>query len=187
MKQQIQPHYLFNTLSVIRSLYHENMEEGDEVMAMFSKNFRQSIKNMNEEMIPFEREIETINQYIELENKRFSKPFDLILDLDFVNFMVPPLTIEPIVENSVNYSKVNEKDDGFISISSSFEDGNVVIVINDNGIGYDTSKTKSTSIGQKNLIERLHLNLSAEIKIESSLGNGTKTTIVFPYEGKALL
>lgn len=187
LKQQIQPHYLFNTLSVIRSLYHENMEEGDEVMAMFPKNFRQSIKNMNEEMIPFEREIETINQYIELENKRFSKPFDLILDLDFVNFMVPPLTIEPIVENSVNYSKVNEKDDGFISISSSFEEGNVVIVINDNGIGYDTSKTKSTSIGQKNLIERLHLNLNAEIKIESSLGNGTKTTIVFPYEGKALL
>ena len=138
-------------------------------------------------MIPFEREIETINQYIELENKRFSKPFDLILDLDFANFMVPPLTIEPIVENSVNYSKVNEKDDGFISISSSFKDGNVVIVINDNGIGYDTSKTKSTSIGQKNLIERLHLNLNAEIKIESSLGNGTKTTIVFPYEGKALL
>ena len=136
LKQQIQPHYLFNTLSVIRSLYHENMEEGDEVMAMFSKNFRQSIKNMNEEMIPFEKEIETINQYIELENKRFSKPFDLILDLDFVNFMVPPLTIEPIIENSVNYSKVNEKDDGFISISSSLENGNVIIVINDNGIGY---------------------------------------------------
>lgn len=187
LKMQIQPHYLFNTLSVIRSLYHKNMEEGDEVMAMFSKNFRQSIKNMKEEMIPFEKEIETINQYIELENKRFSKPFDLILDLDFVNFMIPPLTIEPIVENSVNYSKVNEKDDGFISISSSLENGNVVIVINDNGIGYDTSKTKSTSIGQKNLIERLNLNLNAEIKIESSLGNGTKTTIVFPYEGKAVL
>lgn len=181
LKQQIQPHYLFNTLSVIRHFYHKNMDQGDEMIAMFSDNFRKSMINMKKTMIPFEKEIETITNYIELENMCYEKPFDLILDLDFVDFKIPPLTIEPLVENSVNYSHVNEKQNGFISISSSYQDGNVIIIVNDNGLGYDTTKVSSTSIGQKNLMERLRYHLNAKIKIESSLGNGTKTTIVFPY------
>lgn len=181
LKQQIQPHYLFNTLSVIRHFYHKDMNQGDEMMAMFSDNVRESMRNMKESMIPFEKEIEIITNYIELENKCYEKPFDLILDLDYVDFKIPPLTLEPLVENSVNYSHVNEKENGFISISSSYEDGNVVIIVNDNGLGYDTTKVKSSSIGQKNLMERLRYHLNAKIRIESSLGNGTKTTIVFPY------
>lgn len=184
LKQQIQPHYLFNTLSVIRHFYHKDLAEGDEMMAMFSDNFRESVKNMKESMIPFEKEIETIIKYIELENRCYEKPFNLILDLDFVDFKVPPLTLEPLVENSVNYSHVNEKTNGFISISSDYVEGNVIIIVNDNGLGYDTTKVSKTSIGQKNLIERLSYHLNAKIKIESSLGNGTKTTIVFPYRSE---
>ncbi len=184
LKRQIQPHYLFNTLSVIRHFYHKDLEQGDEMMAMFSDNFRESVKNMKESMIPFEREIETITKYIELENRCYEKPFNLILDLDYVDFNVPPLTLEPLVENSVNYSHVNEKTNGFISISSTYEDGNVIIIVNDNGCGYDTTKVGKASIGQKNLIERLTYHLNAKIKIESSLGNGTKTTIVFAHRSE---
>lgn len=181
LKQQIQPHYLFNTLSVIRHFYHKDIQGGDEIMAMFADNFRDSIKNMKEKMIPFESEIETITRYIDLENKCYEKPFNMILDLDFVDFKVPPLSLEPIVENSVNYSHVNEQSNGYISISSNLEGDNVIIVINDNGLGYDTSKVSKTSIGQRNVIERLSLHLNAKVMIESSLGNGTKTTIVFRY------
>ncbi len=184
LKEEIKPHFLFNMLAVIRYQYHKDVHNGDEVMALFSRNFRQSLQNMEHEMIPFEKEIETINQYIELENYQSEKPFDIIFDLEFTDFSLPPLTIEPLVENSVNYSKVNEKEDGYILISSSYEKGIITITVEDNGIGYEKVAVRNNSIGQRNLVERLDMALHAKVKIESSVGNGTKIVINFPYQAE---
>lgn len=184
LKEEIKPHYLFNMLSVIRYQYHKDARHGDEVMALFSRNFRQSLENMEQEMIPFEKEIETIGQYIELENYCSEKPFEVIFDLEFTGFSLPPLTIEPLVENSVNYSKVNEKEDGYILVSSVYEKGFITIIVEDNGIGYEKVAVRNNSIGQRNLIERLSISLNAKVTIESGIGTGTKTTITFPYQGE---
>ena len=182
LKEQIMPHYLFNTLSVIRSLYHKDQDSGDEIMTTFSKNLRASLKLMKKEMIPFDDEIDVISHYIDLENERFENKFNLVLELDFTDFKVPPLTLEPVIENSVNYSKVNENEDGFISISSQYDGEYVTITIEDNGIGFDKKTVKKESIGQKNMKERLSLYLNATISVDSEVGKGTKTTITFPYK-----
>lgn len=179
LKQEIKPHYLFNTLSVIKHTYHQNIQEGDKMVALFSKSFRDSIDIMSKDLVPFERELEMVVQYLDLENARFKKKFDLILDIDFDDFMIPPLTIEPIVENSVKYSRVNEKEDGYIQISCHLDDNIVNIIIEDNGIGFDKSQVKSTSLGQNNLRERLKLHLDANVDVDSSIGKGCKTTITF--------
>lgn len=155
-------------------------------MTTFSKNLRTSLKLMKKEMIPFDDEIDVISHYIDLENERFENKFNLVLELDFTDFKVPPLTLEPVIENSVNYSKVNENEDGFISISSQYDGEYVTITIEDNGIGFDKKTVKKESIGQKNMKERLGLYLNATVSVDSEVGKGTKTTITFPYKKGSL-
>lgn len=184
LREEIKPHYLFNTLSIIKYTYHKDSETGDEMVAKFSDHYRHVLKTIQKDMHPFEDEIELINQYINLENIKFeNKPFNLILNLEFEDFKIPPLTIEPLVENSVNYSKVNEKDDGYIEISSYLENNTVIIEVCDNGIGYNQSIIKNTSVGQRNLTERLKLKLNAKVEVISEVNNGCKTIITFPYKG----
>ena len=182
LKGEIQPHYLFNTLSAIKSAYHSDENKGQKILSLFSENIRNSFDSMKKDLVPFEDEIETIERYVELENLRREKKFNLILDIDFVDFYVPPLSLEPIVENSINYSRVNEKEDGFIEIASYYDDENVVITISDNGIGFDPKFVRVESLGQRNLKERLQLHLNATIQVESQPGKGCVTTIRFPYQ-----
>ena len=182
LKGEIQPHDLFNTLSAIKSAYHSDENKGQKILSLFSENIRNSFDSMKKDLVPFEDEIETIERYVELENLRREKKFNLILDIDFVDFYVPPLSLEPIVENSINYSRVNEKEDGFIEIASYYDDENVVITISDNGIGFDPKFVRVESLGQRNLKERLQLHLNATIQVESQPGKGCVTTIRFPYQ-----
>jgi sensor histidine kinase YesM len=94
--------------------------------------------------------------------------------------LVPPFSLQPLVENAIKYSRVNEKEDGFIVISSFLDPtGAVVISVSDNGIGYDASKVSGNSVGIKNLSERFHILLNAELTVDSKPGEGTKTTIRF--------
>lgn len=182
LKAEIQPHYLFNTLSLIQSAYKEDIEKGDEFMVRFTDNFRSSLESMKKDLVPFEEEIETVTKYVDIENINAERPFELVIDLEFTDFLIPPLTLEPIVENTINYSRINKKDDGYVQISSRLENDLVIITIEDNGVGYDTSKIKHTSLGQRNLRERLRLLLNADVIVESEIGKGTKTTITFPYD-----
>jgi hypothetical protein len=180
LREQIKPHFIFNCLTAIENSYHQDTEAGDEAMNLFAHHLRSDADSMGVDLIPFEDEITNTMNYVALENLRIEKPFHLLLDVNYQDFTVPPFSLQPLVENSIKYSKVNEKKDGFIVISSSLDsEGNVVISVSDNGVGYDVSKVTSHSVGIKNLSERFQILLDAKLSVVSTLGKGTKTTIIF--------
>ncbi len=184
LKEQIQPHFIFNCLTSIQGAYQEDNKKGEEMITMFSKHLRSNLEASSSDLVPFEVELNNILNYVSLENMRRAKECDLLLDLDVVDFALPPLTLEPFIENAIQYSKVEEKENGFISLSTKKDNDMIIIEIEDNGVGFDVDKVKDSSIGLRNAKERLSLTLHATTEIKSKILEGTKVSIIIPISTK---
>jgi LytS/YehU family sensor histidine kinase len=177
LREQINPHFIFNSLTAVKSQYHQNIEKGDFAMNLFSNHLRTNVEAIDKDLIPFEHELDNINNYVQLQNLKYPKPFNIVYDIACVNFLVPILSLQVFVENAIKYSKVNTKDDGYIEISS-YEDGDEIILeISDNGAGFDINSIKDASYGIKNARERFELLMNSKIDIYSRNGEGTKVKI----------
>lgn len=177
LREQIKPHFIFNVLAAIQSLYHRNIEDGDYATALLSKHLRNNIEAATTDLIPFEKELDNIQVYIDLENMRWDKKFNVIFDIDYIDFFVPILSLQPYIENAIKYSRVNEKPNGYIVISSRKTDEGVRLEVYDNGVGFDPATVDDKSCGLKNSRERLLMLLGAEPKLTSTPGVGTRITI----------
>ena len=177
LRAQIKPHFVFNVLSSVKSLYRRDRESGDLAINLFSRHLRANIEALNIDFVPFEKELDNIQVFVSLENLRREKPFKVIFDIDCTDFDIPVLSLQPYVENAIKYSKVNEKEDGYIRISSSEADGKVLLEISDNGVGFDLGAIRPSSCGIKNSRERFLLLIGTEPEIRSVPGRGTEVII----------
>jgi sensor histidine kinase YesM len=177
LREQINPHFIFNSLTAVKSLYHQDVEKGDYAMNLFSKHLRTNVEAIDRDLIPFEHELDNIANYVELQNLKSTQQFNIIYDIAISNFYVPILSLQVFVENAIKYSKVNYKDDGYIEISSYEDSDEIIIEVNDNGVGFDTNQIKDQSYGIKNSRERFALLMNSNIDITSSTGEGTKVKI----------
>lgn len=185
LRQQINPHFVFNSLTTIKDMYHKDLKSGDETLNLFAKYLRLNIESINNDLIPFEQELTNIENYINLEQIKSSEDLNIVYNIDYYEFTVPVLAIQVFVENAIKYAKTTFKKDGYIEISSYYKNGYIFLEITDNGVGFETSKIKSTSCGIKNAFERFKI-LKKEVKteIESEVGKGTKVSIRFKKEGE---
>ena len=106
-----------------------------------------------------------------------ARPFCVIYNIDVTDFKVPAFSLQPFVENALNYSKVNEKDGGYIMISTSSEGEFAKISITDNGVGFDSSQLKEGAHGINNCKERFRLLFNTEPVISSIVSVSTEITI----------
>lgn len=180
---QIKPHFIFNALTTIKSRYHGNVSEGDGALELFSDYMRESLSLLDKEIIPFEQELQNISRYIEFVNTSREQPFDIVYDIDFTDFHIPAFSLQPFIENAVKYSKVNEKSDGRIMISTTADDEFAQVRISDNGVGFDVSRLKKGAHGINNAKERLKLLINAEPTIKSDT-SGTEITIKIRLRGE---
>lgn len=175
---QIKPHFIFNSLEAVRVLYHQDIAVGDEALNHLSNFLRDSIHSFDNELIPFETELDNIFSFTEFENLKRKDKTDIIFNIDFTDFYVPPFSVQPFVENALRYSEVEKLDNGSIIISS-YKSGDFAIVeIVDNGKGFDLSKVSENSSGIKNACGRFALTLGVIPEIESEAGCGTRIKIV---------
>ncbi len=181
LKEQIKPHFIFNCLTSIQGAYETDKDKGQKMITMFSKHLRNNLEATSYDLIPFESELSNILNFTKLESMRKGCQIDLLLDLEESDFFLPPLSLEPFIENAVKYSRIEEKEDGYIQLSTFKNEKYIIVTIEDNGVGFDASTIKANSIGLKNAKERLKLVLGAETIIESNIGIGTKITIRIPY------
>jgi len=179
LRNQISLHFIFNSLYYIQESYHEDINKGDESLQLFSKILRMNVDSMNKDLIPFEDELQNIFAYVEYVNYKTDKKFDVVFNISDSDFNVPPLSIVTFIENSLKYSKVNLKEDGFITISSYAKDDFFIIEIKDNGVGYDVNGQKSGSHGISNSIIRLN-SIGATVSINSVINEGTVIEITIP-------
>lgn len=185
---QIRPHFINSNLAVIRSLCYEDGEKAVEMIDHFSAYLRENIQQVDDrKLVPFEKEMESIDNYLYLEMQRFQDRIQVIKELQVVDFDVPPLAIETIVENSIRHGISMTGRKGTVLIRTEEEDGYVIITVKDDGMGFDVASANfdgSTHVGVKNVMDRFHSLLSGNVVVESTVGEGTTVTIRFPREGE---
>lgn len=180
--KQFKPHFVSNALMIIKTSYHLNLDEGDRAIWLFSNYMRDTVGMLNEGLVPLEKELEFVMHYIDFCNVGRNDEFKLVFDIDYSDFSVPALSLQPYIENAVKYSQINLKEDGCITISSYADSDNVHLRITDNGMGFDTKNINKESTGIRNSSERFKILLDAETNVESS-PDGTIISIKIPNRG----
>ncbi|MBR3170943.1 MAG: histidine kinase [Lachnospiraceae bacterium] len=188
MLSQIRPHFIFNTLNSIYYLCDQDPELAKAAIADFSEYLRTNILTIeNSSPVPMKKEMEFVDHYLKLEQMRFRDELEIVYDLQYTDFSVPPLTIQPIVENAVRHGAMMNEDGGCVSIGSYLKGDFVEIVVSDNGPGTDADAAMtadSSHIGIRNVRERLAAILDASLTFESIRGQGSRVTIEIPVEKK---
>ena len=182
MMSQIQPHFLYNTLSTIQALCKTDPDKAFDTTEKFGTYLRQNIDSLSKaELIPIDTEIEHTRIYSDIEATRFPN-IHIDFDIEDSAFEIPALTIQPLVENSIRHG-VRIRKDGRVSISTRNTGDYHEIVISDNGRGFDVSKLETlegTHIGIANVKERITRMCGGIFDIESIIDVGTTITMKIP-------
>ncbi len=139
MVSQVKPHFLFNSLAVIRGIYQEDLETGDQAITDFSQFLRYNLDSLSKErMIAFSDELENVKRYLNLQQLRFGDGLHVSYDIECSDFLVPTFSIQPMVENAVSHGARKRTDKrGEVTISTKEYPDYYEIDIIDNGPGFD--------------------------------------------------
>ena len=189
MLNQIQPHFLFNCLNVIRKIYRSDQQKGEHALDLFTKYLRHNTDSITvDHPIYFEKELEHVKHYLELQQMRFGGEIDVVYDVSCTQFRLPPLTLQPLVENAVTYGvRKKETGSGEVVIRSREYEDRYEVSVTDDGPGFDPEAPlqdgERAHIGIYNVRERLLRMSNAALQITSEAGKGTTATIIIPKEG----
>ena len=155
LRSQMNPHFIFNALNSVNSFIATNDERtANKYLSDFSQLMRAVLENSEEDFIPLQKEIELLELYTKLEHFRFQDKFDYNIsvdeNIDVNEFQIPPMLLQPYIENAVWHGLRYKEEKGKldISITKKSED-EIVITITDNGIGREKSKALKTENQQK--------------------------------------
>lgn len=184
MLSQIQPHFLYNTLNSIYHLCETNPMLAKSMVNSFSEYLRNNLSSIEEKgLVPFETELSHIKTYLEIEKVRFEDTLEIECDIKCVDFSLPVLTVQPIVENAVKHGTSKKRGGGKVVISTIEDKENYIITVCDTGCGFDPSKKKDDGkrhVGIENVRQRLLNMCDGTLTIESEIGVGTTATIKIP-------
>ncbi|MEY4658540.1 MAG: hypothetical protein RJB36_306 [Bacteroidota bacterium] len=200
LRAQMNPHFVFNAMSVIQSyIYENNPEKSSQFLVNFSRLMRLILENSPKEFIPIELEMEILDKYLSTQKMRFENRFSYQLnvseDLLANKAIVPPMITQPFIENAIEHGQLHTVKDGQIEVQMNERDGKLEITIADNGIGRKKSaQTKKIQTHRSMAIditkERIDI-LNKKYKFNGSLtfndldskkGTGTKVTILLPLK-----
>lgn len=181
MQKQIQPHFIYNTLFAIRSI-EGNPKETVQAINEFSAYLRANFTALEgDAVIPFEKEMETVKDYVALQELRFADRFSMKYDINDSDFFLPPITVQILVENAIKHGITSRYKKGTITVSSYKEKDEHVIKVEDDGVGFDVGTLKDNKgIGLRAVKNRLEYFLNAALVVESEKGKGTIVTVRIP-------
>lgn len=188
LQAQIKPHFLYNAINTMVSLCYTDGERAAELLTNFSKYLRLIFDVEYKLMaIPLKREIETIRAYVEIEKARFGKLVNVEYNIapEVLPIEVPPLCIQPLVENAIKHGLCKKSEGGTVYVSVKLEKGLLVIEVKDTGVGMPPEKaellenmeSRSEGVGFFNVSKRVRGWKQARLHINSVEGIGTTVTI----------
>ena len=184
MMSQIRPHFIYNTLGSIEQLCTIDPEKAGNLVHNFAKYLRGNFGELdNPKPILMSQEMEHVRYYVSIENVRFPD-MTFTFEMNSVDFHIPALTVQPIVENAIKHGLMKLSKGGTISVVSYETDTEYCISVVDNGGGFDTNSLTDDrkSLGLRNIKERLKVMVNGTLEIESTIGVGTKVLIKIPKE-----
>lgn len=183
LSHQIQPHFIFNSLTAIRYLCRDNAE-AVETINEFAGYLRSSTDLLNEtKCILAERELETVKHYLYIEQKRFGEKLKVRYEIEETGFSLPAFSVQILVENAVKHGiRHTANASGTVTIHFYSDDKYYRVDVTDDGTGFDVESVmqQETSIGLMNTKKRLELMCGGILEITSELGSGTTATIRIP-------
>ncbi|MBR0511130.1 MAG: histidine kinase [Ruminococcus sp.] len=184
---QIQPHFMYNSLTSIIYLCDKDTQKTKNALIDFSKFLRKNLEAMSRKnLVTIKEELEHTKVYLSLEKLRFEDELNIELDIKDNDFMLPMLTIQPIVENAVKHGiNRSESGCGTVWISTEETEDSHKIVIKDDGAGFEIDSLKELGenhIGISNVRKRLADECGGELIIKSAPNEGTECTILIPKE-----
>lgn len=184
MMLKISPHFIANTMSSIVALCYADAPKAGELASSFAVYLRDNYADMSENaMIPFSKELEHIRNYLAIEVIRFPG-LRVEYDIREKAFLIPTLTVQPLVENAVRHGISKRPDaSGTVKIASLADESCYIIRISDDGVGFDTAQRKDGKhIGIANAKARLHMLCGGTLTVTSQRGEGTLCEIRIPKE-----
>lgn len=189
MMSQLQPHFIYNALSSIAYLCTEDPAEAEKATTEFAGYLRGNLQNIGSKMpIPFDMELNHVEQYLKLEKRRFPDRLRVVYDIREREFNIPALTLQTLVENAVRYGVNARYTPTTVTISSEQTGGEYIVRVADDGPGFDTTATKTDNrrhIGIEGSRNRIREMVGGYLDVSSVMGKGTTATIHIPKERKA--
>lgn len=183
MMSQIQPHFIYNSLSSISTLITIDPKKAQASLDDFTEYLRHNLSSLTEtNLIPFEDELKHIQTYVSLEKVRFSDRINVIYDIKVRDFNVPPLSVQPLVENAIKHGILKKVEGGTVTLKTYENDKAHVVEIIDDGVGFEMSKVDFDSnkhFGIDNIRHRLETMCKGTLDINSEVGKGAKVVITF--------
>ncbi|MDQ0780627.1 histidine kinase [Chryseobacterium sp. W4I1] len=195
LRREMNPHFIFNSLNSVNHFIATNNElEANQYLTKFSKLMRGVMENSTEDFIPFQQELDLLQNYLALEKTRFADKFDYKVEVDerlnMQSLKVPGMLVQPFLENAVWHGLRYRSEKGFLKLNFEKEAQHLKITIEDNGIGIEESKKQKTQHqktregrGMKNTLERIKLlndlykkDITSSIKDKEN-GSGVLVTI----------
>lgn len=190
LQAQIKPHFLFNAITTIISVSYTDVGKAQDLLTELSRYLRGSFDFQNRErLIPIRKELELVASYLKIEKARFGERLQLICDVDWnIDCPIPPLVIQPIVENAVRHGAMGQPEGGTVRISVKVDEETVVIAVTDNGPGMPEKtlaalkeqRAGSGGVGLINIERRLRNLYGSGLEFGNVQGRGTTVTIRIP-------
>jgi two-component system LytT family sensor kinase len=186
LASQINPHFLFNTLTSISSLIRSQPETARTLIVKLSGLLRRLLRSQ-EHFVTLREELEAIDEYLDIESIRFGPKLHIekSIDPDSLDVVMPSMLLQPLIENSIKHGLAPKIGEGRITIRSVRQNGHAIIDVIDNGVGVSpdhATRVKTGGIGLRNVNERLRVIYGAnyQLQLDSVPGEGTCARIVIP-------
>ena len=176
---QMRPHFIYNTMTSIYYLCDQAPQKAKQVTLDFTTYLRKNFTAIvSAEPIPFSEELEHTRAYLAVEQAQFEDRLFVDYDTPFTLFRVPPLTLQPIVENAVKHGMDPDGEPLHITIRSRETDSGIEIIVEDDGPGFGTADENEPHIALKNIQQRLEMMCGGKMIILPRSGGGTVVKIV---------
>jgi two-component system LytT family sensor kinase len=158
LRMQLNPHFLFNALNGISTLVHTDPRTADDMIANLSQLLRLSLDSSDEQEIPLRRELDFLQCYLDIEKARFGDRLRIEREIapETLTAFVPPLLLQPLIENALRHGLGSETGPGLIRLSVRLQEGTLHIEVSDNGRGLRDADESTGGIGLTNTRARLH-------------------------------
>ncbi len=187
LKQQLHPHFLFNTMNTIAVLVRERKnDEAVHLLARLSSLLRMSLESTRVHEVTLRQEMEFLEQYLEIQKARFLDRLTVKTDVssDALDARVPNLLLQPLVENAILHGIAPKNSPGTVEVRARVSDGRLYIEVCDDGAGISPARdpARKVGIGLSNTRERIEkiYGESAALVLKSEPGRGTSVRIVLP-------
>ena len=183
MQSQIRPHFINNTLYNIKALYAMDPLQAGKLLDSFAEYLNGHKEALEEDKLwPFSTELENLKCYMDIEEERFQN-IHAEYDIQTTDFMIPPLTLQPLVENAINHGLRQKPEGGTVWLKTWQEDEETIVTVEDDGVGFNSNKRPEDNrqhLGVENTRFRIEIMCKGTMRIASRPGEGTTVTIRIP-------